>query len=190
MLYKELTAEQQATSDFVRLTCEGEICWGVGSVRWHGVLGMGKSEELWNATYAAYFDAIPAFLRPIVVSMVRVNFFRDAWGQGLARHSPNDQKYLVCRAVQALSTSLGSKEFFLGDFPSECDCIALGALGCALDDSKWNNELTDFIRAECPNLEAYERRTKALIFPDRHPGDLMTVGKSQYKGIPPPPQYP
>lgn len=171
--FANLSTIDQARSDAIRLTCETELYWALCSIRWSGKSGIGKKESLWAATCEAYFGAIPAFIRYLLTPMLRVSVLKDAWGYGLARHSPDDQLYLALRAARSLSLQLGAQAFFLGDFPSECDCAALGALECCLDDSRWPNALTDCIRRECPNLVDYVARVRGIVFADVAPSDAM-----------------
>lgn len=175
--FESLSAENQGLSDLVRYACEGELYWSLSSVRWAGQTGIGKSESMWHATRDLYFDKIPAFIRGIITAMIRVSVMRDAWGYGLSRHSPNDQYYLATRSLKSLSNILGAKDFFLGDFPAECDCTAFGALECLLDDSRWPNDLTTFMRTECPNLVQYVHRVRQRVFPDVAPSDARPASK-------------
>jgi glutathione S-transferase len=169
--FDKLSAADQAICDVVRLTSETEIYWAIHSVKWAGKSGIGKKESMWTATRDAYFEHAPAVIRILLTPMIRVGALKDAWGYGLMRHSPEDQLYLACRAVRSLSTLLGDKAFFLGDFPAECDCSAFGALECCLDDSRWPNALTDYVRKECPNLVEYVARVRKMVFPDVAPSD-------------------
>jgi len=174
--YNNLKPKDRAMSDLIRLTCEGELYWSLSIIRWGGEHGMGRREELWEMTKQCYFDKIPSPIRNIITRMIRVNVLRDAWGQGLIRHSPSDQLYLTKRALQSLSSLLGDKYFFLGAYPAECDCIAFGTLDCFLDDSRWPNEVTDFINSECTNLVDYVARIRSSVFPDVKVTDDFPAG--------------
>lgn len=44
--FSKLTAEQQALSDMIRITCEGELYWGLASTRWLGKGGPGNNNEI------------------------------------------------------------------------------------------------------------------------------------------------
>ena len=182
--FNKLTSTDQALSDAIRLTCEGELYWAINSVRWCGEVGIGKKESLWDATNALYFTAIPAFIRPALTAMIRTGTMKDAWSQGLARHSPADQLYLATRAAKSLSVLLGDKQFFLGDFPAECDCIAFSTLDCLLDDSRWPNPLTVWVRQECPNLVQYVARFRSMVFADMVPGDVRPPSRETGTPIP------
>lgn len=181
-----LNKEQQAQSDMIRLLCESDLYWVSVSMRWAGELGVAKSEGAWHITAQKYFAAVPSLIRWIIVPMIRVNILRDAWGQGYFRHSPNDQLYLARRGVAALSAQLGSKEYFLGDFPSECDCAVFGALNSGLiPDSIWPiNEIQRFIIDECPNLVDYERRLRQMVFPDMKAGEMLPPSVTSFTKAP------
>lgn len=165
--YADLSPEDQATCEMVRLLCEGQLYWAVVSTRWFGAVGITRSESSWRATVDAYFKTIPSFMRGPIVAMIRKSVFGDAWGTGFSRHSPEDQIYLATRAIKALSVTLGDKSFFLGQHPTEADCIAFGTIQGLCDTSRWPiNPLADYVAAECPNLVAYNARVKEDIFGD------------------------
>jgi glutathione S-transferase len=180
--FAKLSATERAHSELIRILCEQDLYWGILSVKWGGKGGICRSESAWHNTVESSFQAIPAAMRGIITAMIRVVMLRDMWGQGLRRHSPDDQLYLMKRSVETLSTMLGSQTYMLGSFPSECDCIAFGTLDGLLDDSKWPNDLTNFITDSCPNLVRYHRAIRESVFGDMRVGDEMPAGVSDVKG--------
>lgn len=178
--FDDLSPENRATSDMVRLLCEQELYWGLVSCRWFGEQGIGKSEILWKNTIKSYFMDIPAFIRPTLTSMIRASLWQDAWGQGLVRHSPDDQIYLTKRALSALNITIGDKRFVLGAFPAECDCIVFGTLQSLLDDSNWPNVITEFIKEDCKNLVRYMITIRKDLFADMPPGTLLPPSRADY----------
>ena len=182
--YSKLSATDKAQSEFIRILCEAELYWAILSTRWAGKEGLCRTETAWQNTVSSYFDAIPSFLRGAITAMIRVDTLRDAWGQGFSRHSPDDQLYLAKRYVMALSTALGSNTYMLGSFPTECDCSAFGTLDCLLDDSKWPNDLTDFLKKECPNLVRYHSAIRHSVFADFQPELKLPAGVSEVKAFP------
>lgn len=180
--FAKLSTVDRARSELIRVLCEQDLYWGILSIKWAGRGGVCKSESAWQGTVENYFDAIPSALRGIITSMIRVSVLRDAWGQGLCRHSPDDQLYMLKRSVETLSTTLGSQTYMLGTFPSECDCIAFGTLDCLLDDSRWSNALTAFIQESCPNLVRYHRSIRQSVFADMNVGDKFPAGMPDAKG--------
>ena len=127
--FNELNPGDKSICNMVRLVCEGELYWGLVSLRFLGNIGVGKSESLWHNTIDEFFHTIPSLIRPLVTAMIRVSTYHDAYAQGLARHAPEDQLVFIKNDLKSLSTVLGNKRFFLGDFPSECDCFVYGLLG-------------------------------------------------------------
>ena len=89
----------------------------------------------------------------------------QAHGVGFARHSPADQLYFGKRAFKTLSTVLGEKPYFLGDFPSEADCIVFGVIEGSLNPT-WTSPLADYVKDDCQNLIAYAKRIRAKYFSD------------------------
>lgn len=174
--FDELSSADQAKSDMIRALCEQDIYWGVVSSRWGGKRGICATETAWHNTVESYFEAIPAVMRGAITNLIRVQVLRDAWGQGLCRHSPDDQIYLQKRSLKALSVTLGSQKFMLGDHPTECDCIAFGTVDVVLDDSKWPNKLTDFVRESCPNLVTYHSHMRKSVFSDFTTGQRLPAG--------------
>lgn len=181
--FAKLSSTERAQSELIRILCEQDLYWGILSMKWAGKEGICRSETAWHNTVDSYFQAIPVPLRGIITSMIRVDVLRDAWGQGLRRHSPRDQMYLMQRAVETLSVTLGKNTYMLGSAPSECDCIAFATLDCLLDDSKWPNELTTFVNDSCPNLVRYHRSIRLSVFQDVQVGDTLPPGVSDVKGI-------
>ena len=181
-LCNDLFTVPQAACDSVRLICENFLYWSLVSVRWLGATGLSENEGAWHKTASIYFGKIPAIIRGIITSMIRVDVANSSYGQGLSRHSPADQLFLSQRAAKALSVLLGSKPFFLGDFPSECDCAAFG-LCENLISPEWPNPLADFIRAECQNLVAYTARIRADYFADYTAGQSFPPGLAALRPV-------
>lgn len=174
--FDNLSPTQQAKSDLIRLTCEGELYWATISFRWGGEFGMSRDEGNWVTSVREYFSDIPAIIRPVLVRFIRGSVLRDAYGQGFCRHSAEDQIYLAKRAISALSVMLGTGPFFLGKAPAECDCIAYGSLEQLLSDHLWKIDLADYIRKECPNLVEFRELVQSTVFSDVQPGKRLLDG--------------
>lgn len=174
--YSDLSSNDKALCEMIRLVCEGQLYWGLVSVRWLGFAGVSGLESNWHNTVKNYFDKIPSFIRPLLTSMIRVDIYNASKAFGLSRHSKNDQCYLIFRAIDSLSTVLGTKPFFLGNFPTECDCIAFGTLQGLCDDDFWPNPITDYIKQNCKNLFEYNQRVKKLLYNDFKDGERLPKG--------------
>jgi glutathione S-transferase len=167
--FSELSPQDKALCEMIRLTCEGQLYWAIVSVRWLGFSGLTGLESNWHRTVESYFAAIPVILRSAFTSLIRVSIYNNARGYGLSRHSAHDQCYLVYRSLDALSAILDKKTFFLGETPTECDCIAFGTLEALCEDDKWPNPLTAYLRQHCYNLMEYYSRMRATLYPDLTP---------------------
>lgn len=174
--YDQLSPTQKAKADMIRLTCDSDLYWAGISTRWGGAYGMCGDENHWTITVEKLFGDIPALIRPVLVRFIRGSVLRDAYGQGFCRHSPADQKYLVKRALSALSVMLGSGPYFLGKAPSECDCVVYGTIEQYLADYIWSSELGPYVREECPNLVEYCERIKSTVFADVQVGQKLPDG--------------
>lgn len=178
--YPDLSPEQQAVSDLVRVTCESDLYWTLVSNRWLGEYGVSKSEANWNTTKRLFFGPIPALIRWALVPFIRAKTMRDAHSVGLARHSPDDQIYLARRLFKALSTQLGDKNFFLGDIVSNVDATAFGLLENLISTTAtWPNPFTEFFTNECANLPAYVTRLRSTFFEDFTDGSLSLTERSK-----------
>jgi glutathione S-transferase len=182
--YSDLSSTDKALCEMIRLTCEGQLYWALVSVRWLGFSGVSALESNWHATVASYFEAIPSLFRPAFTSMIRVSLYNDSRSFGLSRHSAKDQCYLIFRAIDALSTTLGEKPYFLGDFPAECDCIAFGSLQGLCEDDLWPNPISSYIRTNCPNLWNFNNRMRIALYRDFTLGDRLPKGVEDPKVIP------
>jgi glutathione S-transferase len=151
-----LTGEQKAIGWALEKTCEDHLYWIVFAERWFDDANFVKGP-------AHFFDALPVPLRHVVRAAIRRKMRRDAWGQGLVRHSPAQRAELARRGLRAFSTLLGDKPYLFGDRPHGADAtlgaFAMGAL-CPLFDSATREEAE-----RLPNFVAYARRIEAKSFP-------------------------
>lgn len=151
-----LTVEQKAIGWAAEKLCEDHLYWLILGDRWLIEANFAKGP-------AHFFDAVPAPLRPLIGAFVRRKIRRDATGQGLYRHSPDQRRELAQRGFAALSTLLGDKPYLFGDAPHGADAT-LGAFAlagqCPLFDGPASDEAKKF-----PNLTAYAKRIEAGYFP-------------------------
>ncbi|XP_046376501.1 failed axon connections homolog [Haliotis rufescens] len=90
---------------------------------------------------------------------------KELYYQGIGRHS-DEEIWTIGRAdLQAISTFLGDKKFFMGDRPSQIDCAMFGMLAQVL----WHMPRTrheKFAHDRLPNIDGYCERMKELCWPD------------------------
>lgn len=151
-----LDQEQKAIGWMLEKACEDHLYWIVLADRWLDDANFHKGPT-------RFFDALPVALRPLVRTLIRRKIRRDAWGQGLLRHGPEQRAELARRGLRAFTTILGDKPFLFGDRPHGADAtlgaFAMGAL-CPLFASATRDEAE-----KLPTLVAYARRIEAAYFP-------------------------
>ncbi len=151
-----LSAEQKAVGWAVEKMCEDHVYWLVLGDRW-------LDDRNFRKGPAHFFDGIPAPIRSLIRWRARGNVKRDAWGQGLSRHSAGEHAEIGRRAIQTIATLLGEKPFLFGEQPTGADAtlgaFALAAL-CPVFDSPLRDEAES-----APNIVAYGARIQERFFP-------------------------
>lgn len=151
-----LTAEQKALGWALDKLCEDHLWWLVFNDRWFIDANFEKGP-------AHFFDSAPAPLRPLIGAFIRRKVRRDAWGQGLLRHSPTERGELARRGFGAVSDLLGDKPFLFGDKPHGADAT-LGAFAMGSQCPLFDGPVCDVAKS-FPNLTAYAKRIEAAYFP-------------------------
>ncbi len=149
-------AERAAAWAFEKL-CEDNLYWAIVYSRW-------LNDENFNAGPVQFFKAVPAPMRPFVVSMVRRQVRRDLKGQGYGRHSQAEADVLASRAIGHIAAYIGDKPYLMGDKPCGADAIVFATLASLLCDI-FESPLLG-ATAKHKNLVAYCDRLMAQYFPD------------------------
>jgi glutathione S-transferase len=151
-----LSAEQRATGWALEKMCEDHLYWLAVGDRWLDDANFQKGP-------AHFFDGVPAPIRPLIKAMIRRKVRRDAYAQGLSRHSKAERAQLAQRGMAAASVLLADKPFLFGDSPRGADAT-LGAfvmgLLCPLFESACRTEAESH-----HNLVAYRDRIASNYFP-------------------------
>lgn len=105
----------------------------------------------------------PAWQRPLVpmiapaiMPQIRRRMMRQAWQQGIGRHSEDEVHAIGRHGIQALTTLLGQQAYLFGDTPSTVDASVFGQLH-TLVRHPFPGPLQDFALAQ-PELMAYHDR--------------------------------
>jgi glutathione S-transferase len=88
--------------------CEDNLYWAMIYERW-------LDDANFEAGPRKFFSAVPAPLRPFVVTMIRRQMRRNLWGQGLGRHAEDELTQLGERAIVSLADYLGDKPYLMGE---------------------------------------------------------------------------
>lgn len=144
-----LTAEQRATSHAVRRMIEEHFHM---VYEWElFVHPQGKSGVSQMAA-----TVVPPFALGIATTFMRRQFRRQLYQRGLARHAPDLVAQKAIADIDAVSTLIADKPYFLGSAPSMADVSIYGLMYPML---KWpmHTPAADYIKS-CPSLASYLER--------------------------------
>jgi glutathione S-transferase len=112
-----LLASDRAIALALRRLMEENLYWAVLYSRWFEPDG-------WRRTREAFFSALPAPARGIVPLLARRGIWKELYGHGMGRHTPEEIARIGCADLTALADFLGDKPYFLGAEPTSLDATA------------------------------------------------------------------
>ena len=152
-----LTGEQRATAWAFEKMAEDNLYWVSVHTRWMDDANFEKGPK-------EFFKAAPAFIRPLVVAMVRRRVRKSLHSQGMGRHSSKEIFELGSRSLRAIADYLGSKPFFMGTEPTGADAtifaFVISAM-CPVFESPLQQAA-----ASHDNLRRYVGRMAARFYPE------------------------
>jgi glutathione S-transferase len=152
-----LAPEQRAIAWAFEKMVEDHLYWTVLDARWTDDANFARGP-------AFFFRAVPAPVRPLVISHIRRKVRKNLHGHGMGRHSRAEIVALGTRAIDALADFLGSKNYFMGAEPTGVDAtmfaFAAGIL-CPLFETPLRTAAERH-----DNLKLYVGRMTARYYPD------------------------
>jgi glutathione S-transferase len=121
----------------------------------------------WRQT-RAFFDTVPAPMRPLVAFLVRRQMRKALWLQGTLRHSDKEIMTAAMSDWKAVLAVMSDGPYFHGDRPSSIDATLLGALATAVL-TPIQSPIGDFLRAQSKCM-AYAKRMMGTYFPEMASG--------------------
>lgn len=118
----------------------------------------------WTVLKRDFQSLFPPFIGLPFLYFLRSSLRRQAYMQGLGRHSKQEVYELGRQVIQALSDFLDKKNYFLGDRFSEVDATVYAFLITILKQPI-HSELKAAV-LDCPNLVKYCEREEAASFPE------------------------
>ncbi|MGH8553040.1 MAG: glutathione S-transferase family protein, partial [Methylococcales bacterium] len=147
----ELSPEQKAGALALTRMLEEHLYWAIVFERW-------IDPSNWERIRAQFFGGMPPVIRSVVPVLARIKVKSTLNGQGLGRHSAEEIHALAADDIQAVSDSLGHRDFITGDRPSSYDASVYAFLSsilyCTLD-SRAKKVIFDFA-----NLKRYCERVR------------------------------
>lgn len=132
--------------------CEDHLYWWMIYERW-------LDDANFEAGPRKFFDAVPAPVRRMVVTMIRRQMRRNLWGQGLGRHSEGELAQLAERTIASLADFLGDKPYLMGQRVCGADAAIFPFVAGFLSRT-----------FNTPTRSAVERRANLVAYGDRMMG--------------------
>lgn len=155
-----LSPLQQAQAEAIKALAESQLYFVGYYYRWCVAANFDRYRPL-LLDYAR--RSVPAWQRLLlplvgnpVLSLVRRQKARQAWAQGMGRHSEDEVLAIGRSGVQALATLLGRQDYLFGALPSTVDASVYGLVH-TLVKHPFPGPLQDFTQAQ-PELMAYHDR--------------------------------
>lgn len=148
----KLTAEQHALGHVVRRTCEESLYWAVLHARW-------SDDRVWPELAAQFKSIVPPVIGGFIVGMIRKDTLRNAFGQGIGRHTLENIQAHGRADIDALAAILGDKPYLFGDAPTSYDATLFGSIANVLAFPP-EGGLAKHARTK-KNLVAFVERVKA-----------------------------
>jgi glutathione S-transferase len=155
-----LSASERATGHLIRRTVEDSLYWAAVHSRW-------LTDEGAAAMRKVFAPVLPPVVGGLVWNMIKGGTRKSAWGQGIARHSPDNAIAIGKADLDALSVTLGASRYLFGDEPTSYDAC-LYAIVANVTKFPVNNRLTDYARS-FENLVAFCDRVEARYWKDSPP---------------------
>jgi len=154
----QLTPSESAISTALQRLIEEHLFWIALYSRWQ------YTDDNWQTNKQAIFGGLPPLIRDIVANRWRLKIKQQIFGHGTGRHRPEEIFALGQEDIDALSASLGTQPFFLGDEPTTLDASAFGLLiniiGCPIE-----SPLKDYGLSK-KNLVNYVERIEQEFYPE------------------------
>lgn len=117
-----LNSEQRAIMTAMQRLLEEHLYWVSMYTRWQ------YTDKNWQTNKQAIFGGMPFIIRDIVAQVYKWIIRKQIYGHGTGRHSAEEVFHLGQIDLDALSTFLADKPYFMGDKTSSLDASAFGIL--------------------------------------------------------------
>ena len=157
-LDKGLSDAELALSLAIQRLLDEHLFWVLLYSRWQ------YTDNNWQVNKQAIFGKLPLIIRNIVANSWRSKIKKQIYGHGTGRHQAEEIFTLGKQDIDALSASLGNKQYYVGNKPTTLDAAAFGHLiniiGCPIE-----SPLKDFCLSK-RNLVEYVDRIKEEFYQD------------------------
>uniref|UniRef100_A0A0L8FH13 GST N-terminal domain-containing protein n=2 Tax=Octopus bimaculoides TaxID=37653 RepID=A0A0L8FH13_OCTBM len=152
-LNSHLSEEQRGVARAMQKMIEENLYWALALSRW-----------VYSYSDPTLRTVIPA--PRFIVWRIRRMVKKQAYCQGMGRHTPSEVEHIAMEDLKALSDFIGRKKFLMGVNPCETDCAIFGMIACLKKMPEGSFFIKVFKDNSFPNLIAYCERMKELFWPD------------------------
>jgi glutathione S-transferase len=152
-----LDAKERAVAWAFEKMAEDHFYWTLVHERW-------MDDANFNRGARAFFEAVPAPVRLLVMTMTRRKITNAVRAQGTGRHSRTEIEALGARDIEAIADHLGDKPFFLGTEPCGADATIFAFLAVVLC-RHFDTPLRSAAERH-DNLKRYVGRMTARYYPE------------------------
>jgi glutathione S-transferase len=146
-----LSKSEHAIGHLIRRTVEENLYWATLFPRWCTDEGAAEMRKV-------FAPVMPKLIGGLIFNTIKGQTRKNAFAQGIARHTP-ENSYAIGKAdLDALSVILGEKSYLFGDEPTSYDACLYGTVANALA-FPIKNPLTDHARG-IANLVAFRERVE------------------------------
>lgn len=119
-----LGADQVALAHLIRRTVEEAFYFALVAQRW-------RNDSSFAVLRGPFAAAMPKFIGPLILPLVRRSIRKKLQGQGTGRHSDAEYQAMAIADVAALAQILGDQRYMLGDTVRSVDATVFAhLLGC------------------------------------------------------------
>jgi len=160
-LDKGLSDPQMTTAHLIRSMLNGSLYW----VTCHFTFHTEKGRQTFRSEIA---HVLPPVILDIVNALVMRAMHDNLHGHGMGRMPEKDIVKQALEDLQALSVTLKKQDYFLGTrSPTSIDCDVFAMLTFFFGHPFFSEmDWIEKMRKEYPNLEAFQKRMKDLLYPE------------------------
>lgn len=151
-----LTPEQRGHSRSIIRMIEEHMYFIILASRW-------QKDAHWPVLSEEFFGKMPMLLKKFVPNMIRKKVIKSLMGQGMGRHSEEEQLARAKKDIDALEAILGDQKFLFGAKPTAADYSTVPMLR-ALTSFPIESPLSKLVTSR-PKLATYIERGKKTFYP-------------------------
>jgi len=153
----QLTTQEEAISQAFQSLIEDKLYFVILYSRW-------IDQEGFRITRNAFKSLFPIGTGNLALSLIKNSLKRQAYAQGMGRHSKKEIYALGNESLEAISKYLGAKIYFFGEDITSIDTVVYAFLLTIMNHPQ-DNPLKQYLSSS-QNLVAYTQRMTQIIFPE------------------------